>query len=274
MEILKHLMKSDLIMLNNRKNNVRSLALLMAALVLAGTLFVTPIVGVVYGPLLIGIMTVPMLFQLQAKSHCEPMFFVLPVSRRQLVQARFLLMMLLYIPSNLCFYIIALLSDRFKPYMLLYSDEAPDEVDVVHMLVALLENSDLHFTEGGFLTLLFCVCMTFSAVLMSNQLRNFFRDSRMFEMTLERMHSKNKKERRKLIVQIVLLLALVVLIFLFVVGVIDLGPVGVLLSMFIMHLAGAADGMMLSAVILTIGGFECVYQYICTQLEFGAKAVK
>lgn len=258
------LIRTDLITMNGGRNSMRGLAVLMF-LFCGGTGFlISPIAGL-YVPFLMGGFFVPMLFNNEIKYHSEKMHALLPVSRRDLVRSRFLLSVGLYVIVCVIFYLLMLLSLKLKLWYL-YMGEDAEHIDLIKLLA---QRSGGGFTEIGLFNLLYFAVLSFGLMIMSSSLRRYFRDNRSFEASLT--VGKTRKAPQKVNLTFLPILVPVILLVLISSGVLPIGAAGAVLIQLTVQLAGAADGFLLSAVLITIAVFSAIYKYICTVLEYDEK---
>lgn len=252
-----YLIHADLITMNGGKNNMRMIAVLM--LVFFGGLgMISPLIGLC-APLLMSEFFVPMIFNNEVKYHSEKMCVILPVSRRELVQARFAMSVGLYVIVCFVFYLLMMLSTKLKLCYLLF-DEVADNTDIIKIIA---------LTDMGLFNLLFFAVFSFGLLFMASSLRKYFKDNKSFvtELTIGSSRKKTKKTRAAS----VLIPAAIVLAALIIFGVLPIGPAGIVITQLIIQLSEAANGFLLGTVLLTIALFSVVYQYICTVLEYGEK---
>ncbi len=254
MKILLDLIKADLMIINGTKSSMKSLFLLIIVFAVGGGIFFSPLVMLMM-MFMIAAMFVPMVFQMQTQSHCENMFSLLPIERKDLVRARFLFMIGLYTGLSVMMYLVMLLSLRLNIF------ESVQDVDYD----ALLQEWGIGFSFFEICNLGFLAAFTAGMGLMTFQLRQYFRNSEQFaDDELNRFSVKQ--------IIIVGLLSIVgVVILLTASGEIALSAALSLIIQLFMQLITAADGALLVAVLFVIAGFEGAYNYICTVLEYDAK---
>ncbi len=258
---LLDLMHADLITMNGGKNNMRTTLIVSILFFGAAGFLFSPLMGM-YVPLILGGFFVPMVFNNEMKYHSERMYVVLPIARKDLVRSRFLMSITLFTAASLLFYLLMLLSIHLKPYYFFFGEDAE------HMDIIRLYAESFGMTETGVLGLWYSVVFSFGLQLISGNLRKYFKNSQDFTATLSGGFRKmNKKEKGYL------LLALVIILFL-VLSVTDILPIKSVIApvqQLLIQLAGAADGFLLGAVLVTMAVFYSVYNYICTILEYDEK---
>lgn len=251
-------MRVDIITINGGKNNIKTLLILLFVVFgVLGFVF-SPIIGL-YCPLVVGGFFVSMLFQGEQKFHSDKLWGLLPIRRRDLVSARFALSITAYSALFLMIYFLMLLAQRLKIHYFILGEEA-DELD----LIAIIAQRSGGFTELGLFNLLYFGAFAFGLIFMTGSLRKHFKDSKTAEMSLKKA---NKKEYVYLSLSVVLILLLILCIS----GVIPIGPAIYVFLQLLVQLAGAADGFLLGAVLVTTAIFSAIFKYICTVIEYDDK---
>ena len=202
------------------------------------------------------------------KYHSEKLWALLPIARRDLVNARFLLAFGLYTGVSLLFWLLMMVSLRLHWWELLFQLDGTNEempTDIVGVMAELMG-----FTPLGFFNLCFFGAFAFGMIAMSGALRKYFKDSKLFLDAWGKMGGIRKGSRKELIAGCVILgiLALWILI---VTGVLPVGQFVTMLAVLFNNLARVADGFLMGATFLVIGLFHMIYQYICTIVEYEQK---
>lgn len=259
MQRILDLMRIDLITMNGGKNSMKTLFVLMLLFCgVLGFLF-SPLIGI-YCPFLMGAFFVPMMFQNELKYHCDKLHSLLPIRRRDLVNARFLFATVFYTALSLIFYLIMLLSLNLKLYYIVFGDDA-ENMDIIALIA---KQSGGSFTELGLFNLLYFAAFAVGMMVAAGNLRKHFKDNKTIDLSL-------KKATKKDYVYFLLIFALVLLWVLIVSGVLPLGSLAAIIIQLFTQLAGAANGTLLGAVLVTIAVFSAIYKYICTVLEYDEK---
>lgn len=261
MQKIRNLIRVDCITMNGGKNNLRILAVLLVLFCGGTGLFVSPLGGLYY-PLIMGFFLVPLLFQNEIKYHSEKMHGLLPIARKDLVNARFLFTIGLYVTTCLGFYLLMLLSMKLKLYYLL----GGEEFDVLKILVW---QFDYQFTEFGLFNLLYFSVFSIGMKAVASGLRKYFKDHEHFNMTLS--IGQVRKANKEKIVWALIILGCVVFWALLVSGMLPIGGIGWLVVQLVVQLAQAADGFLLGSVLVTMAVFSAIYKYVCTMIEYDAK---
>lgn len=264
MKTLFDLMKVDLITMNGGKNSMKTLIVIMIVFC-GGTGFcISPIAGM-FCPLLMGAFFVPMLFQSEMKYHSGKLWGLLPIRRRDLVNARFLLILGLYTISSLLFYLLMLSSLVFKPYYLFFGEDA-ENMDIIMLLA---EGSGGTLTVLGVFNLIYLAGFAIGMMVAARILRNYFKDPEKIEglLSVGKMHKAQKKEYFIML----FIFAVILLLVLIVTGVLQIGPVAAVIIQLFAQIAGVANGLLLGAVLVTMAVFSAIYKYICTVLEYDEK---
>ncbi|MBR1592609.1 MAG: ABC-2 transporter permease [Ruminococcus sp.] len=257
------LIRTDLITINGGKNNLKIVTILMALLFGGLGFLFSPLMGL-YVPLVISTFFVPMLFQNEMKYHSEKMFAILPIERKDLVRSRFIMSIVLYLVCAAVFYLLMLISLKLKPYYMMYGEDASN-MDIIRLLA---QNTDGSMTELGIFNLLYFLAFSFGFMLISGNLRKYFKDSKAFDATLSGGLKKAKKRDYYYAFIVFAVITVIVL------GITDVLPVRnavvPFLQLFI-QLAQIANGFLLGAVFVTVAVFSTIYKYICAMLEYDEK---
>ena len=237
------LIRSDLIMMNGGKNSLKLLVVILC-LTFGAMVFIAPFMAILVPPLM-SFFFVPMLFGNEMKYHSEKMNAVLPVSRKDVVNSRFLLTMTFYAGISLLFYVLMILAvinqQRQGVILFLSSFNAP-----------------------------YAAAFAIGAVIISDKLRKLFSDSRKTSITAKT--GGIRKAGMKEYIRALVISGVLIFIFLLVFA--DLLPAVPALGFVIgllMILEKTADGILLLAASLTIAGLTVAYRYICTVCEYEDK---
>jgi len=252
------LIRTDFITMNGGKNNMRIVIILMV-LFFGGLGFLfSPVMGL-YVPLMASGFLVPMMFQNEIKYHSEKMFALLPIDRKDLVRSRFIMSIVLYIASALLFYLLMLISFKLKPYYIVLGEDA---LDIIEMLAEISNNN---MTGLGIFNLLYFGAYSVGLMLISANLRRYFKNSKIFENFFSpEMRKATKKETG----QILFLFAIIMVVILGITDILPVRNVIVPILQLFLQLAQVADGFLLGAVLVTIAVFSSIYNYICAILEY------
>ncbi|MBQ4464489.1 MAG: ABC-2 transporter permease [Oscillospiraceae bacterium] len=257
--IIKHIIYMDYLTMNGGKNNMRSLAVLMLLFFCGMGFLVSPIAGI-YCPFLIGVFFVPMLFQNEVKYHSEKLTCLLPIRRRDLVTARFLMTMVSYLVCCGIVYLLMLLAMQVKLYLWWAPADEGEPTDITSMLA-----ETLGFTELGLFNLIYSIALGFTLFAVAQTLRKYFRDptfvNAVNSMTI-------KKSTRTEIIAMIVILGLLLLWVLAVTGILPIGPAAAIVVQLVMQLARAANGFLMGSVALVIGLLEVICQYIATVFDY------
>lgn len=271
MKRIRDIIRADFITMNGAKNEMKSLAIICFVLITAGVVFASPMVGV-YFPFVFSVFFVQIIFKNEMKYNCEKMYGVLPIERKDLVNARYLYCSILYFGGNLIFYLITLLSQKLQLFVK-FSDGS-EETDVLAMIVKLMDD---RFTEYGLLTLIYTIAFCFSLKLMTVQLILYFKNgAKKTKDSLKMMKGKThytKEEKKQIFISTVFILACLFLFFGLLSGAISIGPAASVFFMLIGQLAGLADGFLLNAVLLIVAVMQMVYAYFRTLIVYEQREI-
>lgn len=260
MEKLKHIIAIDRINISAGKNRLFLFLMVM--------LFFLVFAGFAYSPAAVfidGILVAPMLpelvFQNEMKNHSEKLWGILPVSRKELVNARFFYMIAAYI----CIYFVLFVLMRISLALQLY-DRWQDESEIMELIAQ---------HTGGAVSVkqIFYICaitgFAFGLITVSSSLRAFFkRDKLALSMRSDDFFksTKNMKTADK-IVPIIIVIVVILFMF-FMLGVIPLNAAASVLTQLILQLIISAHGIPFCAVILIFSLLQIWYLYTCAALEY------
>ncbi|MCH5208277.1 MAG: ABC-2 transporter permease [Oscillospiraceae bacterium] len=259
------LIKVDLITMNGGKNNMR--------MIFAGSFIFCAVMGFLFSsmfgilfPLLMGAFFVPMLFQNELKYHSEKMYSVIPIKRRDLVNARFLLAVGLFTALFLVFYLLMLLGMNLRLSYAIFGEEAALVFDRIAYL-ALISNG--MFTKLGVFNLMYSSGYAFGMIATVGQLRKYFRSSEGFSGTLT--FGTSKEARRQEFTAGMIVLGVLIVSVLAIADILPIIPILLPILATLLQLAQVANGFMLSAVMIVIAVLTTVYRYVCTVVEYDEK---
>lgn len=254
------IMRLDLITMNGEKTSMRTLLIMIFLGSVAGELFLSPMFGFI-GMIMVGGMTVPIVFASHLKYGSEKIFGLLPISRRDLVKARFIMFVTLYLAMALVMYIFMEISLAVKIYAELTAD-----------MEKMLASMGVGIAYNSLCRLLFFIFFMFGMACTASGLKGYFSDPEAYE-ALMGAGTKARKMKPKDIIITLLVIAALIVFFLFASGIIPLSAgFAVILQLFI-QLFTAADGVLFSIVMLALSGFSVMYSYVCTVIEYEGKDI-
>lgn len=260
------LIKADIITMNGGKNSMKT-SLIMLFIIFGGLGFVfAPLVGICC-PLLVSGMLVTVLFQNEMKYHSEKLHSILPIRRQDLVNARFLLMLGIYIALYFVSYLLMLISLKLKLVYLIMGGDAGN----VDILAIIVKQSNGAFTELGIFNLLYFISFSYGLFIMTSQLRKYFKNNEVFDMSVS-LGKGGKADKTELIVGALIVLLLILLI-LTVTGILPLMSIIMPIAQLFIQLAMSANGYLLGVMMIIMSLFSAVYKYICTLLEYEDKEI-
>ncbi len=257
--VIRKIIKSDLVNIRGGKNSMTSLAIITAVFFLGTGFLVSPIAGV-YGPFMLGIFVVPALFYNEIKSHSEKLPFILPIRRRDLVNARFLFAAGTYCIVNIVVYALMLLSVRIKLYTLIIGDE---DADLLQML-----SERLGFSPILFFNMIYSLAFAAGLLSLGIQLRSYFKDPERLKASLDMTSNKNSKKEKTAVVIIFFGILLFILV---VTGIIPVTTALAVIFQLLANLAHAGKGVFLTVFALCLGFMSLTFSYTCTRLEYEEK---
>lgn len=257
-DVIRNIMHMDLITMNGGKNNLRTMAILVFV-VFGGLGMIVNLMGL-YIPILSGGLLVGMLFHNESKYHSDKLNCLLPFSRKELVTARFVLTTGLYIAVGGLFYLLMLVSIKLD----FTGRLMPPEADLLSLFA---ERTDGVMTKLGVFNLMYLSAFSVGLIANGSQLKKYFKSSENFAAALGLSMKNSKLEKRDLGYALILV-GFAVLWALTASEIIPIAPVISLIMQVLAQLVMAANGLMLSAVVLTWGCFSTAYSYICSTLEY------
>lgn len=261
MTAIRNLILSDLmIMKGGKKNNMISLYITMLIFMLAGGFCISPLGGLVT-PLMFSVIPM-MIVQNEMKYHCEKLSALLPVRRRDVVNARFLLSLGIYLLASAAVYPVMLLSLKLRFY-----ETITEEKDILFNLVEKLGS----FTELGLFNLIFCITFSFGLVIMTKTLKQLFEDNSSAAALFGLQQTPGVKRRNKELIRVVVSILLVLLAFLCITGIIPIGTTAALIIKLLIQLAKTANGVLLSVMLLFWAICKMLLVYISTVVNYEKK---
>jgi hypothetical protein len=186
-----------------------------------------------------------MLFGNELKYHSERLNTVLPVSRRDIVDSRFILTLSFYCGTSVLFYVLmalAVVNQQKQGVIIRLADIAP----------------------------FYFAAFTIGAVIISGKLRKYFANSRAMSMS-EKTGGIRCAKKREYVYAVIMAGMLIFLCLLVFSDVLPAVPVLSFIAHFLSILGEAAGGALLAAFFLTIAAFSVAYKYICTVCEYEDK---
>lgn len=263
--LMRDIIRVDRITMKGGKGNNMTLILIVCGLLFGGLgFFVSPMMGLVL-PLLFSCFFVPVLFQNELKYHSTRLWSLLPIRRRDLVNARYLLVYGLYLLFCIVYYLLMVLALYLRPWRLIYSGEDVENIEVITLLAGRMGISPL-----GMFNLLYFAMTALSIAWLAMSLRSYFRDESVFSNTLQLGRKKHTQSRSEIV--LTLIIAVPTLLWLGIIT--DIIPVGKIIAVFLylgMQLVKAADGFLIGATFMAMGIFHAIYNYVATVLEYDVR---
>lgn len=255
-------MRVDLITANGKKNSfTRFLIMTAVIVVISGVLLSTLMQFVIL--LVFSAMTVSSLYQAAAKSDAERMFSVLPVSRKQIVLARFLLAAGLFTAMTLLSVIVMLISVQLKLYVSIVG------FDVSELLGLISNVSSFKLAEQTLFLILICTAFWLGMAILSRKMRSYLRTGGKIDDGKKLFRTAKK--------------VLTVIGIFFCIEVVMASAIGLgmqsalfgtllrLLMQCLMALMQVGNGILLCLILIAAGICAAVYQYISAELEYDEK---
>lgn len=261
---LTDLMRADLITMNGPKNSMKSLAIMTFAFVIIGGICFSPVVGL-YGPIMIGCFFVPAIFNSEMKCNAIKMFGIIPIERKDLVRSRFILCSAIFTAVNLVIYLLMLISLKLKLYLHIASQAG----DILKLAAS---RSDGLLNEFGLFNVTYSAAFAIGMIMLGNQLKNYFKDSKMFAIRFNSGMGKKKLTKDEIIAATVVTAAMV-LFFLFITGILDMSAALVALILIFFQFAMAGNGVLLTLVFMVFVPFHMAFEYVNTLVNYEKKEI-
>ncbi|MBR4223995.1 MAG: ABC-2 transporter permease [Oscillospiraceae bacterium] len=262
---IKKLIQTDIITMNGTKGAAKWTMILGVGLFTVLGMFGSPLAGV-EAPVLIAFVLPSLLFHNAAKYNSERMHCVLPVSRRELVQARFIMTVGAYLIMGIGFYLLMLLSLKLElyKYVDLLCMGPIDTVEVTKKLMG-VEKTDM-----GYYNSMYFAFFAVGIYLIGFELRRLFADP---ESVLGTIRLDNKKKRNiwRDFAPVIVLLVCIALWVLYIRGCLPIDSFIAVASQLLMQLSNAADGAVEGLVLIAVASLSCIYKYVCTVIEYDRK---
>ncbi|MBO6231266.1 MAG: ABC-2 transporter permease [Ruminiclostridium sp.] len=251
MQTYLDIIRTDIIMMNGAKNSMRPLIILMLVLGAAVGLFIDPM-GTYLCVLIAAAGFVPMIFQVQGKNNCEKLYSLLPISRKQLVTARFIFALIAYAAVSVIMFAIMKISFAAGVYK------------NAGFWDAFVQNFGMSIDR--IYDTLFFIVFAAGAVITGASLKSWFSNSNM-----DTAMNGAARVKPKTVIVTLIILFVYIFIMLFFSGMIPLDAAALVVLQLIVQLVTAADGLLFCAVMTALAGFSAMYNYVCTVLEYDDK---
>lgn len=246
MKIIIDLMRVDLIALRGKKGGTfRTMVILLVMCALSGILFM-PIFWAVY-VFAAAALIVPMIINQEIRSEYEKTFCILPVDRKSVVFARFLLTMSLFSGISIVLYAFMKISLAAG-----LSQQTIDE---------LFEIMGISASISEFHNVIFSVAFMVGIMVMAGKLRNYFKNG-----AVSRKNSLLRNVLKGILIYIVFMIAATLIIYASSVPFIQ--TAFSLIFTILSALSQPADGALLCLTLMIAGYGMAVYQSVCAVLEY------
>lgn len=246
MKTIIDLMSVDLIALRGKKGGTfRTMVILLVMCALSGILFM-PIFWAVY-VYAAAALIVPMIINQEIRSEYEKTFCILPVDRKSVVFARFLLTMSLFSGISIVLYAFMKISLAAG-----LSQQTIDE---------LFEIMGISASISEFHNVIFSVAFMIGIMVMAGKLRNYFKNG-----AVSRKNSLLRNVLKGILIYIVFMIAATLIIYASSVPFIQ--TAFSLIFTILSALSQPADGALLCLTLMIAGYGMAVYQAVCAVLEY------
>ncbi|MBR3630017.1 MAG: ABC-2 transporter permease [Oscillospiraceae bacterium] len=258
---IREVIRVDLLtMRGGKKNGALVAVLIFLVFCLAAGFMISPVASL-YLPFILGGFFVPTLFHNEMKYHSEKMWSLLPIQRRDLVNARFLLSYGLYAAVSLVVYLLMLLSMRLE---LWYRVTDENMIDIISLVA-----KGMGMSKMGFFNMVYFAAVTAGMIFMGSTLRTYFRDPEALRTQMN-LGAKGKSRigSKKEITAAAVILGLFIVGALAVTGILPIIPAIRPVTYVFRQLAGAADGVIFGVILLTVAVFQVMVYYIGTLIDY------
>lgn len=246
MKTIIDLMRVDIIALRGKKGGTfRTMVILLIICALSGILFM-PIFWAVY-VFAAAALIVPMIINQEIKSEYEKTFCILPVDRKSVVFARFLLTMSLFSGISIVLYAFMKIS--------LVAGLSRQTID------ELFEIMGISASISEFHNVIFSVAFMIGIMVMAGKLRNYFKNG-----AVSRKNSLLRNVLKGILIYIVFMIAATLIIYASSVPFIQ--TAFSLIFTILSALSQPADGALLCLTLMIAGYGMAVYQAVCAVLEY------
>ena len=262
------LIRADIITMNGGKNSLRT-TLILSFLFFTGIGFIIhPIAGLIYTPLVMGGMFVPMIFANEQKYHSEKMFCVMPVERKELVRSRFIMTIGLFVIVSFVSYLLMLLSAKIGIYRTIMGD-----IDVLDIYLKKINQAfGSNLTPLGLENIMFFSSFSVSLNLAAGTLRKYFRDSKKILLGLD-MGKSIKSWKTKDYFGALIVLGAIVFVTMAITGVLPIQSALMPIIAVLLQTMKIMNGSIFCAIVLTLSVFSALFSYACTLMEYEDKEI-
>ena len=244
------LMRVDLIALGGKKSgSLKTMAILFVICVMTVILF-TPCFGAVLYLFISSVSITPIIIEGEIKSDYGKTFCILPADRKSVVLARFLLTTLLVSGIGILMYLLMQLSLAVG-----LSSKIMGSITEIFVILGISPS------VSGFYNVLFSGAFTIGIIIMSKQMRNYFKNG-----AGSKRSSLIRNVLKILLIDIVFIVVVTVLIYVSKVPFIQTA-FSLILSI-LSALSQPADGILLCLTFFVIGYGTAAYQAVYAVLEY------
>ncbi|MDE7288453.1 MAG: hypothetical protein K2N71_02975 [Oscillospiraceae bacterium] len=243
------LMRVDLIALGGKKSGAFKAAVIILAICIFPVILLLPSFGAIY--LFIGAVFIsPIIIEGEIRSDYGKTFCILPADRKSVVLARFLLTALLVSGMGILMYILMQLSLAIG-----VGSKIMGSITEIFVLLGISPS------VSGFYNILFSGAFTIGMIIMSKQMRNYFKNG-----AGSKRSSLMRNVLKILLIYIVIIIVVTVLIYVSKVPFIQ--TAFSLIFSILSALSQPADGILLCLTFFVIGYGTAAYQAVCAVLEY------
>ncbi len=261
------LIRADIIMMNGGKNRLKSTMIIFFIFSIAVGFFINSAAGMIYAPIIMGVLFVPMIFANEQKYHSEKMYAMIPVDRKEVVRSRFIMTIGLYTIVCLIIYTLMLIAMKAALYKKILGgfDAAELYLDKINSAFG------AHMSLFGLNNLLFWVSFSMGLSISAGTLRKYFKNGKSISTKIEGRSLREYQKRDYVIFFAVL--GVLALFFLCFTGILPITTALIPVIALLLQLMKIMNGILFCAVVLILAVFSAVYSFICTLMEYEDKEI-
>ncbi|MDE6746333.1 MAG: ABC-2 transporter permease [Oscillospiraceae bacterium] len=244
------LMRVDIIALGGKKSGAFKAMVIFLIICIVPLILLTPGFGTAMYVFIAAVCVSPIIIEREIKSDYGKTFCILPADRKSVVLARFLLTALLVSGIGILMYLLMRLSLAIG-----LNTEIMGDISEIFVLLGISSS------VSGFYNVLFSAVFTIGIIIMSKQMRNYFKNG-----TGSKKSSLLRNLLKVILIYILIITAVAVLISASSIPFIQ--TAFSLIFSILSALSQPADGLLLSLTFFVVGYGTAVYQAVCAVLEY------
>lgn len=262
MKTILDIMRVELITANGKKHSFTRFLIMTAVIAVFCGMLLSPMLQFVILLVFAG-MIVSSLYQAALESNAEQMFSILPVERKHIVLARFLLAVGLFSAMSLLCAAVTLISTQLKLYVSIWGIDIGEILDIIGYI------SSIKNSETSLYLIVLCAAFLIGMAILARSVRRYLKRSG---------RATDGKKMFRAAKKIFLIIGIFIGIELLLAVLLGLGAqsavfgtILMLVMQLISALAQVGNGVLLCLIMIAAGIGAAVYQYICAVLEYDEK---